>query len=634
LPSNYKKMRKSLLSILAFALFQISFGQSISLTQFATGFNNPIGAFFRPGNNTMYVVQQRGRIRMVDNTGTIATNDFLNITSKVSQSGNERGLLSMVFDPDYETNGFFYVNYTKSSDGTTVIARYSRSTTDPNVADPLSEVIVLEIAQPYSNHNGGQLQFDNNGYLVIGMGDGGSANDPQNNAQNNQSLLGKMLRIDVRSGLPYTIPATNPFIGTATILPEIWSLGVRNPWRFSYDMVTKDLWIADVGQNVYEEIDFEPAGDPGGKNYGWRCYEGDNIFNSSGCGASSNYTFPVFTYSHTGGNCSVSGGFVYRGGTYGNLYGKYIFADYCSGKIWATEQTTPGTFNTVVLTQTTPVLANSIVSFAQDNNGEMYVIARDTYNAIYKLSEDGCLPSADIYTNGNVSTICNGQSLTLIAPYADDNFYSWNWSGGVVVGNTNTITVTDPGTYSVTVTNGQGCSATSADFVVNVFNLPNIAFGTTPAEVCLNDMVNLTATPAGGQFSGNGVSGTSFNPALAGPGVYTLKYTYSENGCTGEATVQITVNNCYTSVEKLSKSNINIYPNPTSATNGFFIQTNGLPIDQFSIVDLSGKTIYNSGKLNAISQNIQVQPGSIASGVYILKLWSNAELVSRKLVIE
>jgi glucose/arabinose dehydrogenase len=627
-------MRKTLLSILTFAMFQISYGQSISLTQFATGFNSPIGAFFRPGNNTMYVVQQRGRIRMVNNTGTIATNDFLNITSKVSQSGNERGLLSMVFDPDYETNGFFYVNYTKSSDGTTVIARYSRSTTDPNVADPLSEVIVLEIPQPYSNHNGGQLQFDRNGYLMIGMGDGGSANDPQGNGQNPLSFLGKMLRIDVRSGLPYTIPASNPFFGSSTTYPEIWSLGMRNPWRFSYDMVTKDLWIADVGQNVYEEIDFEPAGDPGGKNYGWRCYEGDNVFNSSGCGAASNYTFPVFTYSHTGGNCSVSGGFVYRGGTFGNLYGKYIFADYCSGKIWATEQTTPGTFNTVVLTQTTPVLTNSIVSFAQDNDGEMYVIARDTYNAIYKLSEDGCLPSADIYTDGNINTICNGQSLTLIAPYSADNFYSWNWSGGVIIGNTNTIIVSDSGTYSVTVTNGQGCSATSADFVVNVYNLPTISFGTTPAEVCLNDIVNLTATPSGGQFSGPGVSGAAFNPAIAGQGVHTLKYTYTENGCTGETTVQITVNNCYTSAEQLSKTNITISPNPSKAENGFYIHTNGLPIDQFSIVDLSGKTIYNSGKLNSVTQNIQVQPGKIAAGVYILKLWSDAQLLTRKLVIE
>lgn len=627
-------MRKSLLSILILASVQIALGQNISLTQFATGFNSPIGAFFRPGSSTMYVVQQRGRIRMVDTNGTIATNDFLNITSKVSQSGNERGLLSMVFDPDYETNGFFYVNYTKTSDGTTVIARYSRSTTDPNVADATSEVIVLEIPQPYSNHNGGQLQFDPNGFLMIGMGDGGSANDPQNYAQSNQSLLGKMLRIDVRSGLPYTIPTDNPFAGTATILPEIWTKGLRNPWRFSYDMVKKDLWIADVGQNVYEEIDFEPAGDPGGKNYGWRCYEGDNVFNSSGCGAATDYTYPVFAYSHTGGNCSVSGGFVYRGGTFGNLYGKYLFADYCSGKIWATEQTGATTFNTVLLTQTTSVLTNSIVSFAQDNNGEMYVIARDTYNAIYKLSEDGCLPSADIYTNGNINTICNGQSLTLIAPFAADNFYSWNWSGGVIIGSTNTITVSDSGTYSVTVINGQGCSATSADFVVNVFNLPTISFGSTPAEVCLNDMVNLTASPAGGQFSGPGVTGAAFNPGTAGQGTHTLKYTYTENGCTGEASVQITVNNCYTSAENLSKSNITISPNPSKAEDGFNIHPNGLPIDRFSIVDLSGKTIYNSGKLNTSTQNIQVQPGSIAAGVYILKLWSNAELVTRKLVIE
>src|SRR5690606_21188454 len=236
----------------------------------------------------------------------------------IISSGGERGLLGLAFAPDYETSGRFYVNYTNPN-GNTVIARYTVSE-NPNVANSTGTVL-LTIEQPFSNHNGGSIHFGPDGYLWIGMGDGGSAGDPNNNGQNKNSLLGKMLRIDV-SGESYTSPSDNPFVGTDGA-DEIWSYGLRNPWKFSFDRETGDVWIADVGQNAVEEINRQPSITEG-INYGWRCYEGNSPYQTSGCAAQETMTFPVATYNHPGGRCSVTGGFVYRGENYPNLSGKYF----------------------------------------------------------------------------------------------------------------------------------------------------------------------------------------------------------------------------------------------------------------------------------------------------------------------
>ena len=250
---------------------------TISLTRVAAGLNRPLYVTAAPGDRSrLFVVEKLGRIRIVTIQGgtyTLLATPFLDIDPIVGSSGNEQGLLSMAFHPDYATNGLFFVDYTDNS-GNTVVARYSVSAADPNVANPASAFVVLTQTQPYSNHNGGQLQFGPDGTLYIAFGDGGSGGDPEQRAQNTATLLGKILRIDVDGGTPYAIPANNPWAGSTIVRPEIWSLGLRNPWRFSFDRLNGDMWIGDVGQGTWEEVDREVSGSPGGINWGWRCREG------------------------------------------------------------------------------------------------------------------------------------------------------------------------------------------------------------------------------------------------------------------------------------------------------------------------------------------------------------------------
>ncbi|NJD62209.1 MAG: PQQ-dependent sugar dehydrogenase, partial [Deltaproteobacteria bacterium] len=320
------------------------------------------------GDNTgkLYVLEQVGRIRLIDN-GTLLAAPFLDISARVV-SGGEQGLLGLAFPPGHAASGRFYVNYTRISDGSTVIARYQR-TPDPNVADPNSEVVLLTIPQPFANHNGGQLSFGPDGFLYIGMGDGGSGGDPQNNAQNPGSLLGKMLRIDVESapdpGLPYAIPQTNPFVQTAGFRGEIWALGLRNPWRFSFDRQMGDLYIADVGQGSFEEVDFQAAGSAGGQNYGWNIMEGAHCFGNPAC-SQTGLVLPVAEYDH-GQGCSITGGFVYRGQVYPGLAGFYIYADFCSGRFWGLKRDGTAWQNTLLLTE-----PHSISSFGEDEAGNLY----------------------------------------------------------------------------------------------------------------------------------------------------------------------------------------------------------------------------------------------------------------------
>ena len=252
----------------------------IALNVYAGGFTRPVD-IVNAGDSRLFIVEQRGIIKIIDGNGQVLSTPFLDIDARVGSQGNEQGLLGLAFHPDYANNGFFYVNYTNNS-GDTRIARFKVSADNPNVADPNSEKLLLPVDQPYSNHNAGDLTFGPDGYLYFGLGDGGSGGDPQNNGQTATAYLGKMLRIDVDNGDPYAIPPTNPFKDTDFYLDEIWATGLRNPWRFSFDRLTGDLWIGDVGQDAWEEIDFQPASSTGGENYGWRCYEGNHVYSMSG----------------------------------------------------------------------------------------------------------------------------------------------------------------------------------------------------------------------------------------------------------------------------------------------------------------------------------------------------------------
>lgn len=350
-------MRKIYLSILATGLAIAIYAQEFTLELFAQGLNSPV-ELVHAGDDRLFVVEQGGRIKIINNDGTVNPTPFLNISSKIS-TGGERGLLGLAFAPDYETSGRFYVNYTNTA-GDTVIERYTVSG-NPDVANS-DGTILLTIDQPFGNHNGGNIHFGPDGYLWISMGDGGSGGDPNNYGQNKNVLLGKMLRIDV-SGDTYTSPSNNPFVGEDGA-DEIWAYGLRNAWKFSFDSETGDLWIADVGQNVTEEIN-KQSSETSGLNYGWRCYEGNNAYNTSGCDTPETMIFPIATYNHSGGRCSITGGYVYRGTAYANLVGKYFFADYCSGEIgWVDGDTLE------FLTDTN----DFITGFGQDMSGQLYVV--------------------------------------------------------------------------------------------------------------------------------------------------------------------------------------------------------------------------------------------------------------------
>jgi glucose/arabinose dehydrogenase len=329
-------------------------------------FNGPVFLTHAYDNsNRNFVIEQVGRIKVFPNSQSASTADiFLDITDRVS-SGGEMGLLGLAFHPDYENNGYFYVNYTADNPRRTIIARFE-VTSNPDSADKNSEFQILVFDQPYSNHNGGWIGFGpGDGYLYIATGDGGSGGDPQNYAQRINTLLGKILRIDIDGGTPYVIPPTNPFFDSTNtqVKKEIYAWGLRNPWRCSFDTVTGWFWAADVGQNAWEEIDIIENG----KNYGWRCYEGTHTYNTSGCDYPE-YIDPVWEYPH-GAECSITGGYVYRGVNVPELEGKYIYGDYCSRKVWSLQYDgiTPPVNNLLV---TAP---GAITSFGIDENDEIYI---------------------------------------------------------------------------------------------------------------------------------------------------------------------------------------------------------------------------------------------------------------------
>jgi len=348
----------------------------IGIVRIAGGLDQPV-AITNAGDSRLFITQQSGKIVIWDGTRILPA-AFLDLSSVISCCG-ERGLLSVAFHPHYRDNGRFFVYYTDRN-GDVTIARYSVSSSNPNVADASSGSLVLKISHPVNaNHNGGQLQFGPDGFLYAGTGDGGGGGDVPNNAQNTNILLGKLLRIDVDSGSPYAIPPGNPFANGSGGKPEIWAYGLRNPWRFSFDRYTGDLWIGDVGQNAWEEIDFQPAQSIGGENYGWRRMEATHCFNPSSNCRTPELTLPIAEYSHSAG-CSVTGGYRYRGNRYRRLNGLYFYSDYCSGTIWTISQSPTGTFTS----RTALPTDLSVSSFGEDINGELF-LADLSGGAIYQI---------------------------------------------------------------------------------------------------------------------------------------------------------------------------------------------------------------------------------------------------------
>ena len=347
---------------------------SFGLADVASGFSRPVYLTAPAGDSRLFIVEKVGRIRIIRN-GSLLPTSFLDITSKVNSGGNEQGLLSVAFHPSYATNGFLYVNYTNLS-GDTRIERYKVSANE-DVVDPASAKLIMAIDQPFSNHNGGLNLFGPDGMLYIGMGDGGSGGDPQGNGQNKTALLGKMLRIDVDHGDPYSIPANNPFVNGGG-RAEVWAYGLRNPWRFAFDKSTNFLYIADVGQNAFEEVNVVPAG-TSGVNYGWNIMEGASCYNASSCNQSG-LQMPVISYNRDGGACTVIGGIVYRGAAVPQLVGHYLYADYCAGWIRSFTWTSNAAANA---TEWQTSAHGNITSFGQDGSGEVYILSENGH--VYRI---------------------------------------------------------------------------------------------------------------------------------------------------------------------------------------------------------------------------------------------------------
>ena len=356
-------------------------GEGARLQTVVTGLSSPLYVTTPPGDiSRLFIVEQTGAIRIVKD-GTLLPAPFLDLSGRIV-AGGEQGLLGLAFDPEYATTGMFVVHYTDPA-GDTHLSTF-QVTADPDVADPASEQVILAADQPYPNHNGGQVVFGPDGFLYLGLGDGGAANDPEGRGQDLTELLGSILRLDVQGGPSYAVPPDNPFVGQAGVLPETWSYGLRNPWRFSFDRATGDLYIADVGQNQFEEVDVASAAGGAGRgaNYGWSVMEGSHCLTGDQCDQTG-LTLPAFEYDH-GQGCSITGGYVYRGAAIPQLQGVYFFGDFCQGWVRSFRYSVEGAIELTDWPTLRP--GGQITSFGEDSAGELYVVTGN--GGVYKVVPD------------------------------------------------------------------------------------------------------------------------------------------------------------------------------------------------------------------------------------------------------
>jgi hypothetical protein len=392
-------------------------------------------------------LKKKGKIWIADEDGGKSPAPFLDLENRVGSQGDQQGLLSLSFHPQYQDNGYFFVLYT-GLNGNTFISRFSVMATGASEADPASEAVLMEILQPLETHNGGSLKFGPDGYLYIALGDGGFEDDLVRNSQKRNTLLGKILRLDVDSAFPYGIPPGNPFVNDPMTKHEIWSTGLRHPWRFSFDRVIGDLWIGDQGQNKWEEINRQPASSQGGENYGWNCYEGAHDFITAGCEGVGTMTFPAFEYPHfftTG--YAVAGGYVYRGCEFPGLYGKYIFTDYVSGRFWTLLQHGGGTLQ---VAEVADLIDNNYIGFGENTEGQLFVIGRSD-GTISKITSGAPLLNYE-------EDICSGvNTVSLNIPVTQDIDFEWS-NGSAAYSQVNLET----GMYNDSVTTENGCYFTDS----------------------------------------------------------------------------------------------------------------------------------------------------------------------------
>ena len=612
-------MRYFLLPVLL--LLATALCAQLTLQPFAEGFTFPVDLMSpSPADDRLFVVEKPGRIYLVEADGTRLPTPFLNIVNQVNDTGGEMGLLGLEFSPNYAQDGYFFTNYTNVN-GDTRVSRWQVSATDPNVADPASEVILLEFDQPYSNHNGGDLAFGPDGYLYISTGDGGLGGDPQNNSQDRTNLLGKILRIDVLSdpAAGYLIPADNPFVSDPTTRDEFWALGLRNPWRISFDALTGDLWIADVGQNAFEEVNFQAAGSAGGQNYGWRCYEGNAPFNTGGCPAADALTFPVHTYTTSGTNpgCSVTGGQVYRGCDFPAWQGKYLYTDFCSGRFWTLTPDGNGGF-----------VNEEVANAANYEFGSIGVFQRELYaashneGAVYRLVPTATPPlalDAEVAA-ASCATVADGSiNLTLTQPLADATYL---WSDGSTAADRTDLTA---GTYGVTVSYGGDCTLEGTFDVVLAL----------PAVPTIEQQGNTLLVPDGyasyqwlldGQPI-DGATGPSYEATT--DGLYTVEVTET-NGCM-LTTPELSVMVVGTALPE-GFTALRVAPNPFAEVLTLEARLLRPTRVHLRLYDAAGRVHYRQRYrwTGAVRQPIELP--ALSAGVYWLEVRANGSRTARRVV--
>ncbi len=590
-----------------FLLLSINlFSQTINLSEFSSGFNWLLGTA-HAGDDRMFAIQKTGQIFIIDKEGNRNPTPFMDIGSKVRSGANdERGLLGVAFHPNYEVNGYFYVYYTRAVSGAIAISRFERSANDANVADPNSELELISFSHSRGNHVGGALAFGPDGYLYIGIGDGGGSGDPDSAGQNLSVFHGKVLRIDVSNGTA-GIPTDNPFINTTGAKPEIWAYGLRNPWRITFDRWTGDFWIADVGQNELEEINLQLANSEGGENYGWSCKEGSDIFRNTECIPGIALQDPIYEYPHVSGNCggSISGGVAYRGMEYGDLFGKYFAADFCTGDIYMVDKAGNGE-------SIAQFDAFEYTTLGENHLGEMFLSGYFS-NKVFKIESANPAPTAFI-TNGTNVSICEGDSVRLGAyniPEANMTF-RWLFNGAPIVGaSAPAIIASQNGDYQVIVKNeNNGVESTSP-------------VTTLEQKAVLTETVVQTID-VGTVFQGVLISGdTSFMQSFQ-----------STSGCDSIVTYVINGFSSASEVEQLIEG-FEVAPNPISDNLSIKINFSDATDIQLDLYDFKGNLVKNVLEHQQTLQGEYVfnkDLNDIPAGFYYLFATTNKGVLTKKLL--
>ena len=626
------------------------FSQKLAAIPLVSGINSPID-LKHCGDDRLFVADRAGRIRVINADGTLRPTPFLDITAKISSAtSGEEGFLGFVFSPDYKTSGKFYVDYTSTIAGqlTSVVEEYKVSA-NINIAEPTSALTLLTQAQPYNNHNGGNLMFGKDGYLYINFGDGGSGGDPLGNGQNTTTFLAKILRIDVSNSstaTPYVVPPTNPFYNDATpgIKKEIWAYGVRNPWRSSVDRLTGDLWIADVGQGAVEEIDFQVAGASGGRNYGWKIMEGDQCYSpSTGCDMIG-LTMPIYTYTHAVGN-SITGGYVYRSVQSRELFGTYIFADYVKKWVDGIKQSGGVLSGPVIHFITNAQATGNPVSFGEDRYGDQYILFNGN-TTVYKLEDTSYLRHPKAYFT---TTPQSGGIYDFKALEGRNITYQWLQNNVAVSGaTTSTYSTSADGSYKLVVTNILGNTDTSDAYVLGVLPLSLISLDAQRTgdgiriSWATSSEQNMEGFVIQKYLSGNYEDLTFVkSKAINGNSSSLINYSFTDvqaiSSLKNAYRLKITNRDGSFSFSKVvyvdgqSSGEYTIFPNPAKDHFNLILQSYSQPIT-VRIFDNLGKVVRQQ-KIESANTKVDVRG---LKGLYFIQIYDkeNGKITRRKIVIE